>query len=336
MRYIKLGKTGLDVSAIALGCMSFGEPERGGEPWSLGVDASRGIIKQALESGVNFLDTANGYSAGSSEEIVGQAVKDFARREEVVLSTKVWMRMRPGPNGAGLSRKAIFAELDASLKRLGADYVDLYQIHRWDYDTPIEETLEALHDVVRSGKVRYLGASSMYAWQFAKALYLADLHGWTRFVSMQDHYNLIHREAEREMFPLCADQGIGVIPWSPLARGRLTRARGPATARARTDAGDKILYRDEDQTVADRVHEIAGRRGLSPAQVALAWVMRNPVVTSPIVGVTKPAQLADALTAVDVELDDDEAAYVQEPYQPHAAAYLEESFYKSRPGAGSR
>ncbi|CAL9471692.1 aldo/keto reductase [Streptomyces sp. enrichment culture] len=336
MRYIKLGTTGLEVSAIALGCMSFGEPDRGGEPWSLGADASRGIIKQALEGGVNFLDTANGYSAGSSEEIVGQAVRDFARREEVVLSTKVWMRMRPGPNGAGLSRKAIFAELDASLKRLGTDYIDLYQIHRWDYDTPIEETLEALHDVVRSGKVRYLGASSMYAWQFAKALYLADLNGWTRFVSMQDHYNLIHREAEREMFPLCADQGIGVIPWSPLARGRLTRARGTATARAGTDEGGGILYRDEDQAVADRVQEIAGRRGLSPAQVALAWVMRNPVVTSPIVGVTKSAQLADALAAVDVELDEAEAAHLEEPYQPHEAAYLEESFYKARPVAGSR
>ncbi|CAL9470407.1 aldo/keto reductase [Streptomyces sp. enrichment culture] len=336
MRYIKLGTTGLEVSAIALGCMSFGEPDRGGEPWSLGADASRGIIKQALEGGVNFLDTANGYSAGSSEEIVGQAVRDFARREEVVLSTKVWMRMRPGPNGAGLSRKAIFAELDASLKRLGTDYIDLYQIHRWDYDTPIEETLEALHDVVKAGKVRYLGASSMYAWQFAKALYLADLNGWTRFVSMQDHYNLIHREAEREMLPLCADQGIGVIPWSPLARGRLTRARGTATARAGTDEGGGILYRDEDQAVAERVQEIAGRRGLAPAQVALAWVMRNPVVTSPIVGVTKPAQLADAIAAVDVELDEAEAAHLEEPYQPHEAAYLEESFYKTRPVAGSR
>ncbi|MGQ4422173.1 aldo/keto reductase [Streptomyces violaceoruber] len=336
MRYIRLGTTGLEVSAIALGCMGFGEPDRGGEPWSLGADPSRDIIRQALEGGVNFLDTANGYSAGSSEEIVGQAVKDFARREEVVLSTKVWMRMRPGPNGAGLSRKAIFAELDASLKRLGTDYIDLYQIHRWDYDTPIEETLEALHDVVKSGKVRYLGASSMYAWQFAKALYLADLNGWTRFVSMQDHYNLIHREAEREMLPLCADQGIGVIPWSPLARGRLTRARDTATARAGTDEGGRILYRDEDQAVAERVREIAGRRGLSPAQVALAWVMRNPGVTSPIVGVTKPAQLADAIAAVDVGLDEDEAAYLEEPYQPHEAAYLEESFYKARPAAASR
>ncbi|GGY13705.1 oxidoreductase [Streptomyces minutiscleroticus] len=304
--------------------MSFGEPGRGGKPWSLGADASRDIIKQALEYGVNFLDTANGYSAESREEIVGQAVKDFTRREEVVLSTKVWMRMRPGPNGAGLSRKAISAELDASLKRLGTGYIDLYRIHRWDYDTPIEETFEALHEAVKSGKVRYIGASSMCAWQFAKALYLADLNGWTRFVSMQDHYNLIHREAEREILPLCADQGIGVIPWSPLARGRLTRARDTAAARAETDAGGKILHRDEDQAVAERVHEVAGKRGLPPAQVALAWVMRNPAVTSPVVGVTKPAQLADAVAAVDVELDEDEAAYLQE------------FFYKSRPVAGSR
>ncbi|MGW4695563.1 aldo/keto reductase [Kitasatospora cineracea] len=336
MRYIKLGTTGLEVSAIALGCMSFGEPGRGGEPWSLGADASRDIIKQALESGVNFLDTANGYSAGSSEEIVGRAVRDFTRREEVVLSTKVWMRMRPGPNGAGLSRKAIFAELDASLKRLGTDYIDLYQIHRWDYDTPIEETLEALHDAVRSGKVRYLGASSMHAWQFTKALYLADLNGWTRFVSMQDHYNLIHREAEREMLPLCADQGIGVIPWSPLARGRLTRTGDAVTARAGTDPGGGILYRDEDQAVVERVHEVAGRRGLSPAQVALAWVMRNPVVTAPIVGVTKPGQLAEAVAAVDVRLDEDEAACLEEPYRPHGTAYLEESFYQRQPVSGSR
>ncbi|MER6208771.1 aldo/keto reductase [Streptomyces sp. NPDC001642] len=286
----------MEVSAIALGCMSFGEPDRGGEPWSLGADASLCIIRQALENGVNFLDRANGYSAGSSEEIVGQAVKDFTRREEVVLSTKVWMRMRPGPNGAGLSRKAIFAQLDASLRRLETDYIDLYQIHRWDYDTPIEETLEAPHDAVRSGKVRYIGASSMYAWQFAKALFLA------------------------EMLPLCADQGIGVIPWSPLARSRLTRVRDAATARAETDEGGRILYRDEDQAVAERVHEIAGKRGLSPAQVALAWVIRNPAVTSPVVGVTKPAQLADAVAAVDVELDKDAAAYLEEPYQPHQAA----------------
>lgn len=320
MRYVKLGTTGLEVSAITLGCMSFGEPDRGTHPWSLGADASRDIIKQALDAGVNFLDTANVYSAGSSEEIVGQALKDLVKREEVVLATKVFQRMRPGPNGAGLSRKAIFAELDASLRRLQTDYIDLYQIHRWDYDTPIEETLEALHDAVKSGKVRYIGASSMYSWQFAQALYLADLNGWTRFVSMQDHYNLIYREEEREMLPLCADQGIGVIPWSPLARGRLTRAWDTATARTETDEFGKTLYRDEDQVIVERVLEIARKRNLSPAQVALAWVLRNPVVTSPIVGVTKPAQLADAVAAVDVELDDDEAAYLEEPYQPHPVA----------------
>src|SRR5262249_5306500 len=288
MRYAKLGKTGLEVSAITLGCMSFGEPAGRGRPWTLDEAACRDIVRQALQAGINFFDTANVYSAGRSEEITAQAPIAFLPPDEVVLATKVFMPMRPGPNSTGLSRKAIFAELEASLRRLQTDHIDLYQIHRWDYDTPIEETLEALHDAVKSGKVRYIGASSMYAWQFAKALYLADLNGWTRFVSMQDHYNLIHREAEREMLPLCADQGIGGIRWSPLAGGRLTRARDTATARAGTDEGGKILYRDEDQAVAERVHEIAGKRGLSPAQVALAWVMRNPVVTSPIVGVTKP------------------------------------------------
>ena len=322
MRYVKLGNTGLEVSAITLGCMSFGAPDRGTHSWSLDETASRDIIKQALDAGVNFLDTANTYSAGSSEEIVGQAVKDLTRREEVVLATKVYMRMRPGPNGAGLSRKAIFTELDASLRRLQTDYIDLYQIHRWDYGTPIEETLQALHDAVKSGKVRYIGASSMYAWQFAKALYLADAHGWTRFVSMQNHYNLIYREEEREMLPLCADQGIGVIPWSPLARGRLTRPWDASTARAETDEFGKTLYRDEDQTVVERVLEIAAKRELPPAQVALAWVLRNPAVTSPIVGVTKPAQLADAIAAVDVRLDDGEAAYLEEPYAPHPVAGL--------------
>jgi 1-deoxyxylulose-5-phosphate synthase len=320
MRYVKLGNTGLEVSAITLGAMSFGAPDRGTHRWSLDEAASRDIIRQALDAGVNFIDTANVYSAGSSEEIVGQAIKDFASREDVVLATKVFNRMRPGPNGAGLSRKAIFAELDASLKRLQTDYIDLYQIHRWDYDTPVEETLEALHDAVKSGKVRYIGASSMHAWQFTKALYLADLHGWTRFVSMQDHYNLIYREEEREMLPLCADQGIGVIPWSPLARGRLTRPWDASTARTETDEFGKTLYRDEDQAVVERVLEVAGKRDLSPAQVALAWMLRNPVVTSPIVGVTKPSQLADAVAAVDVRLDDDDAAYLEEPYTPHPVA----------------
>ena len=320
MRYVKLGNTGLEVSAITLGAMSFGAPDRGTQRWSLDEAASRDIIRQALDAGVNFIDTANVYSAGSSEEIVGQAIKDFASREDVVLATKVFYRMRPGPNGAGLSRKAIFAELDASLKRLQTDYIDLYQIHRWDYDTPVEETLEALHDAVKSGKVRYIGASSMHAWQFMKALYLADLHGWTRFVSMQNHYNLIYREEEREMLPLCADQGIGVIPWSPLARGRLTRPWDATTARTETDEFGKTLYRHEDQAVVERVLEVAGKRDLSPAQVALAWMLRNPVVTSPIVGVTKPSQLADAVAAVDVRLDDDEAASLEEPYTPHPVA----------------
>jgi aryl-alcohol dehydrogenase-like predicted oxidoreductase len=320
MRYRKLGKTGLEVSVITLGCMSFGAPDRGGHPWSLDEGASRDIIKQALDAGVNFLDTANVYSAGSSEEIVGKAVKDFVPREEVVIATKAFNRMRPGPNGAGLSRKAIFAELDASLRRLQTDYIDLYQIHRWDYDTPVEETLEALHDAVRAGKVRYIGASSMYAWQFAKALYLAELNGWTKFVSMQNHYNLIYREEEREMLPLCVDQGVGVIPWSPLARGRLTRPWDTATARAETDEFGKSLYRDEDRQIVERVIDLAAKRGLAPAQVALAWLLRNPAVTSPIVGVTKPDQLSQALSAVDAELDDAEVAYLEEPYAPHTTA----------------
>jgi 1-deoxyxylulose-5-phosphate synthase len=314
MRYVKLGNTGLDVSVITLGCMSFGEPNRGRQTWTLDEDASRAIIKQALDAGINFLDTANVYSAGSSEEIVGKAVQDFVPREEVVIATKVHGQMRPGPNGGGLSRKAIIAELDASLRRLRTDYVDLYQIHRWDYSTPIEETLEALHDVIREGKVRYIGASSMYAWQFSKALYVAELRGWTRFVSMQNHYNLIYREEEREMLPLCADQGIGVIPWSPLARGRLTRPWDATTARLEKDEFGRTLYRDTDREIVERVIELAGKRGVSPAEIALAWLLRNPAVTSPIVGVTKPEQLTQAVSAVDVELDDAEVAYLEEPY----------------------
>jgi aryl-alcohol dehydrogenase-like predicted oxidoreductase len=320
MRYAKLGKTGLEVSVITLGCMSFGEPGGRGRPWTLDEAASRDIVRQALDAGINFFDTANVYAAGRSEEITGQALKDFVPRDEVVLATKVFMRMRPGRNGAGLSRKAIFAELDASLRRLQTDYVDLYQIHRWDYGTPIEETLEALHDAVKSGKVRYIGASSMHAWQFAKALYVADLHGWSRFVSMQNHYNLIYREEEREMLPLCADQGIGVIPWSPLARGKLTRPWDEVTTRKETDDFGRTLYRDEDRAVVERVLEVAAKRDCSPAQVALAWLIRNPVVTSPIVGVTKPAHLADAIAAADVELDADEVTYLEEPYLPHTVA----------------
>jgi aryl-alcohol dehydrogenase-like predicted oxidoreductase len=320
MRYVKLGQTGLEVSVITLGCMSFGESGGRGRPWTLDEDACRDIVRQALDAGINVFDTANVYSAGRSEEITGKALKDFVPRDEVVLATKVFMSMRRGPNGAGLSRKAIFAELDASLRRLQTDYVDLYQIHRWDYGTPIEETLEALHDAVKSGKVRYIGASSMHAWQFAKALYLADLHGWTRFVSMQNHYNLLYREEEREMLPLCADQGIGVIPWSPLARGKLTRPWDETTTRKETDEFGQTLYRDEDRVIVDRVLELAAKRQLSPAQVALAWLLRNPKVTSPIVGVTRLSHLSDAVAAVDVELDPDEIAFLEEPYVPHAVA----------------
>jgi 1-deoxyxylulose-5-phosphate synthase len=320
MRYAKLGSTGLEVSALTLGCMSWGDSSRGGHPWVLDEDAARGIIKEALEAGVNLLDTANVYSAGSSEEITGRAVRDLADREDVVLATKVHGRMRPGPNGAGLSRKAILQEIDASLARLGTDYVDLYQIHRWDPTTPIEETMEALHDVVKSGKARYIGASSMYAWQFAKAQHVAEAHGWTRFVSMQNHYNLLYREEEREMLPLCADQGVGVIPWSPLARGRLTRDWDTETARTETDEFGAHLYRDEDRATVEKVAEVAQRRGVSRAQVALAWLMAQPAVTSPIVGVTKPEHLRDAVAAVDLELSEEEVAELGAGYAPHPVA----------------
>src|ERR1700734_4022446 len=325
MEYVNLGKTGLKVSRICLGCMTYGiappGPLRpGSHAWALNEADSQPFFKQALDLGINFFDTANVYSTGSSEEFLGRFLKANAKREDTVIATKLNGVMRDGPNGKGLSRKEIFFELDQSLKRLGTDYVDLYQIHRWDYETPIEETLEALHDVVKAGKVRYIGASSMYAWQFAKALYLADLHGWTRFVSMQDHYNLLYREEEREMLGLCADQGVGVIPWSPLARGKLTRPWDEATTRKETDDFGRILYRDEDRVIVERVLEVAAKRELSPAQVALAWLLRNPAVTSPIVGVTKPAHLSDAIAAVDVELDADEAAYLEEPYVPHSVA----------------
>ena len=322
MRYTRLGSTGLEVSVIALGCMSYGEPGRGRHPWSLGEDDARPFFKQALEAGVNFFDTANVYSAGSSEEITGRALRDFAgSRDEYVLATKVHGSMRPGPNGAGLSRKAIMSEIDNSLRRLGTDYVDLYQIHRWDSGTPIEETMEALHDVVKAGKARYIGASSMYAWQFSKAQYVAERHGWTRFSTMQNHYNLIYREEEREMLPLCADQGVGVIPWSPLARGRLTRDWDDATsARSETDNFGRSLYHEADRSVVEAVAEVAGARGVSRAQVALAWLLRNPVVTSPIVGATKPEHLEDALAALSLELTDDEAKQLEAPYAPHAVA----------------
>jgi aryl-alcohol dehydrogenase-like predicted oxidoreductase len=318
MEYVKLGSTGLDVSRLCLGCMSYGVPERGGHPWSLDEEASRPFIQRALELGVNFFDTANVYSDGTSEEIVGRALADFARREEVVIATKVHGRMRRGPNGAGLSRVAIMTEIDHSLRRLGTDYVDLYQIHRWDHRTPIEETLEALHDVVKAGKARYIGASSMYAWQFSKAQYTAREHGWTRFVSMQNHYNLLNREEEREMLPLCADQGVGVVPWSPLARGRLARAWDEVTERSSTDEFGKTLYLAEsDRTVVERVAQVAEGRAVPMAQVALAWMYAKSVVTSPIVGATKMHHLDDAVAALDVQLTLEEMATLEEPYVPH-------------------
>jgi aryl-alcohol dehydrogenase-like predicted oxidoreductase len=316
MDYVRLGSTGLEVSRICLGCMSYGEPGRGNHEWTLDEESSRPHIQRALEAGINFFDTANAYSAGGSEEIVGRALADFATRDEVVLATKVRMPMRQGPNGGGLSRKAIMAEIDASLTRLGTDYVDLYQIHRWDYWTPIEETLEALHDVVKAGKARYIGASSMYAWQFSKALYTAELHGWTRFVSMQNHYNLLNREEEREMLPLCADQGIGVIPWSPLARGRLTRDLDATTSRSETDVFGRTLYVDDDASIIEAVRTIAEARGISRAQVALAWLLTKPGVTSPIIGATKTHHLEDAIAAVDVKLTGEEIAALEKPYTP--------------------
>jgi 1-deoxyxylulose-5-phosphate synthase len=317
VEYVPLGSTGLKVSRICLGCMSYGEPSRGNQPWSLDKDEAIPFFRQALDAGINFFDTANVYSAGSSEEITGAALLSMAPREELVIATKVHGRMGPGPNGQGLSRKAIVAEIDNSLRRLGTDYVDLYQIHRWDPTTPIEETLEALHDVVKAGKARYIGASSMYAWQFAQALYLADLNGWTRFVSMQDYYNALYREEEREMFPLCEDQGIGVIPWSPLARGRLTRPWDEKTARSETDEFGRNLYGDGDRPIVDTVIDIAQQRGVGPAQVALAWVLTNPVVTSPIIGATKPQHLSDAVAAVDLVLDAAEIERLERDYRPH-------------------
>jgi aryl-alcohol dehydrogenase-like predicted oxidoreductase len=325
MEFVNLGKTGLKVSRICLGCMSYGVPDRGAHPWSLDEEKSRPFIKHAVELGINFFDTANVYSDGTSEEITGRALRDFARRDEVVIATKIYNPMRQDPNGKGLSRKAIMSEIDASLKRLGTDYVDLYQIHRWDYETPIEETLEALHDVVKIGKARYIGASSMYAWQFCRALYLAELHGWTRFVSMQNHYNLLYREEEREMMGLCAAEGIGVIPWSPLARGRLTRPWGQrgGTDRSTTDEYGKKLYgstEDADRLVFERVGEVAGKRGVPPAQIALAWISSKPFVTSPIIGATKPNHLDDAVAALKITLTAEEIARLEEPYLPHPVA----------------
>ena len=320
MEYTKLGTTGLDVSRLCLGCMTYGVPDRGNHAWTLDEEASRPILRHAIEAGINFFDTANVYSDGPSEEIVGRALKEFARRDEVVLATKVHGRMRRGPNGAGLSRKAIMAEIDDSLRRLGTDYVDLYQIHRFDHDVPIEETLEALHDVVKAGKARYIGASSMFAWQFATMLHVAEANGWTRFVTMQDYLNLLYREEEREMLPLCAAEGIGVIPWSPLARGRLTRDWDDATERSRTDEFGRTLYEhtaDADRKVVDTVAAVARERGVPRAQVALAWVLAKSEVSAPIVGASKIAHLDDAVAALDLVLSDDEIGRLEAPYVPH-------------------
>jgi len=320
MQYVKLGSTGLDVSRICLGCMTYGVPDRGTHEWTLDEEASRPLIRQALEAGVTFFDTANVYSDGTSEEIVGRALRDFARRDEIVLATKVHGRMRPGPGGAGLSRKAILSEIDHSLRRLGTDHIDLYQIHRFDPHTPVEETMEALHDVVKAGKARYIGASSMYAWQFATMQHTAERHGWTRFVSMQNHYNLLYREEEREMLPLCADQGVGVLPWSPLARGRLTRDWGTRTDRSASDAFGGTLYPEDDRTIVEAVTRIAGDRGVPRARVALAWLLHQGTVTAPIVGASKPNHLEDAVAAVELELTEKELQELEQPYRPHAVA----------------
>jgi len=323
MRYIKLGTTGLDVSPIAIGAMTYGDPTRGHPVWSLDEETSRPLIRHALEAGINFFDTANMYSYGSSEEILGRALADFANRDDVVIATKLRHPMRPGPNGKGLSRKAIMTEVDHSLRRLGTDYLDLYQIHRNDHATPLAETLEALHDLVKAGKVRYLGASSMRAWEFAKALHLQKQHGWARFVSMQNHYNLLAREEEREMIPLCLDEGVGTIIWSPLARGRLARPWEAArsTTRAETDGGfADLLYTpltvDSDRAIIDTVGTIAAERGVTRAQVALAWLRGKPVVTAPLVGANTTTQLDDAVASLDIELTDDEIAALERPYTP--------------------
>jgi aryl-alcohol dehydrogenase-like predicted oxidoreductase len=319
MDYVKLGHTGLEVSRICLGCMTYGVPGRGPHPWTLDEKASRPLIKKALDLGINFLDTANVYSDGTSEEIVGRAIKDFVKRDEVVIATKVHGRMHPGPNGAGLSRRAILAEIDNSLRRLGTDFVDLYQIHRWDPGVPIAETLEALHDVVKAGKARYIGASSMYAWQFAKALYTSRLHGWTEFVGMQNHLNLLNREEEREMLPFCVDQNVAVLPWSPLARGRLTRDWDETSERQKTDVFGKTLYgvSSSDREIVERVGEVAKTRGVPRAQVALAWLLQRSGVTAPIVGASKPQHLDDAVAALSLRLSADEIAKLEAPYVPH-------------------
>jgi aryl-alcohol dehydrogenase (NADP+) len=321
MQYVNLGKTGLKVSRLCLGCMTYGSSQW--REWVLNEPESRPFFQRAIEAGINFFDTANMYSLGVSEEVTGRALREFGKRDELVVATKVFIPMRPDPNGRGLSRKAIFTEIDHSLKRLGMDYVDLYQTHRWDYETPIEETMEALHDVVKAGKALYIGASSMYAWQFAKAQAVADRNGWTRFVSMQNHYNLIYREEEREMIPQCMDQGVGLIPWSPLARGFLAGNRnkqnaGGETLRAKTDDyAQKLYYQDDDFAVAERLAEVAKARGLSNTQVALAWMLAKPGITAPIIGASKMHHLNEAISSLDVTLSDEEIKKLEEPYKPH-------------------
>jgi 1-deoxyxylulose-5-phosphate synthase len=332
MEYVRLGSSGLNVSRICLGTMTFGTSAW--RPWVLDEADSRPFLKRAIERGINFFDTADMYSRGVSEEVVGRALKEYAPRDQVVIATKAFYPMGDGPNDRGLSRRHLFDAIDASLRRLGVDYVDLYQIHRFDPDTPIEETLEALHDIVRAGKARYIGASSMYAWQFAKMLYVADAHGWTRFVSMQNHYNLVYREEEREMLPLCREEGIGIIPWSPLARGFLAGNRRKAdrggTTRAKSDDfAHTLYYSDADFVVADRVSDLAARRGVKPIQVALAWLLAQPGVTAPIVGASKLAQLDELVDALSVELSAEERAFVEEPYEPHRV--LGHEFTPGRP-----
>jgi len=320
MDYVRFGGTGLEVSPLVLGCMTYGVPERGTHPWTLDEEKSRPLIRKAIELGINFFDTANVYSDGTSEEIVGRALQEFAARDEVVIATKLNGRMRKGPNGAGLSRKAIFSEIDHSLKRLGTDYVDLYQIHRWDVGVPIEETLEALHDIVKAGKVRYIGASSMHAYQFVQAIYKARLHGWTEFCSMQNYVNLLYREEERDMLPFCADEKIAVIPWSPMARGRLTRDWDEKTERAESDVFGKTLYEQTaaaDRKVVEKVAEIAKQRGVPKAQVALAWVIQKPGITAPIIGASKESHLDDAVAALSLHLSGAEIAALEAAYVPH-------------------
>jgi aryl-alcohol dehydrogenase-like predicted oxidoreductase len=320
MDYVKLGRTGTDVSRLCLGCMTFGVPDRGTHPWTLDEEKSRPIMRRAVELGINFFDTANSYSDGTSEEITGRLLRELTRRDEIVVATKVFFPTRSGPNGRGLGRKAIFQAIDDSLRRLGMDYVDLYQIHRWDDRTPIEETLEALHDVVKAGKARYIGASSMYAWQFVTALHVAMRHGWTRFVTMQNHVNLLYREEEREMLPLCRAEGIGVLPWSPLARGRLTRDWRETTSREETDEVGKRLYAgvaEADRAVIDAVAGVAAARGVPRAQIALAWLLQQPGITSPIVGASREGHLDDAMAALELRLTAEELAALDALYVPH-------------------